>query len=348
MLLTNTARNTNWMVSFTAKLPGNYSVDVTDWIQSISIPDVTASAATTNYGGTFAKMYGETPEHGSLTVTYLLDEHWELLTILYGSLYQATRNSQPETVFSDMVIFGLDTYNTPKFKLELNKIVITNISGFDLTTSVEDSPLTITATYEYSIHRFKKISVEGKYGIGTGPFTMGMFLSDGTPTSDNLMNDAKYRTYYGKLFNSGILTNDQMKKIGVPQPIKLACRQPIVVDSTRNGAYPLLDEFGNPILDINGNPIYLLGQWKRVPCDTEDSFVLKYLDNSEILDKDGNQICVVWNYELDPTGGYLTDEYGKILMSNGLWSVSLLENDYYSIFGANSKVDDITKVCGVS
>ena len=209
MLLTNPARESNWMISFNITIPGGQQIDITPWIQSFTIPELTLSPVTTDYGPGRFRVQGDSPDQSRIDIRLILDENWEILTILYAALYGQARTSIHRNILGNITFFAMDTYNNPRFKLEFANIVCTSVSSLEMNTTQTDNNLIVQASFESSGTKFRKISTRGEYSLGSGPNTKGLYRADGTSSTQEIYdNNMVYTSYTGRLFKSGSIGPD--------------------------------------------------------------------------------------------------------------------------------------------
>ena len=215
-LLINSAKDINWAIAQEITANGR-SYDVSNWIQNFTVPDITLSPVETNFGAGRVKLPGDSPSYSQLSIQFLLDEHWEILTLLYSNLFSASRQSDPKSVYGACTLFAMDTYRIPKFKIEYLNIVPSSVGGFTLNTNMNVTPLTTQVQFEYSQLLFRKLGTSGEYGVGAGLNTTGLYRGEGSPTAETYKNNETYKNYQTRLlqadgqsipWNIGLLGDD--------------------------------------------------------------------------------------------------------------------------------------------
>jgi hypothetical protein len=204
MLLINSAKEINWLASFQVRSPTGKHIDVSQYIQQVNIPSISLMPLDTTAPRGITKFYGTQPQYGSFDVQFLMDENWEIYTLLLSFLFNTSRSSKPNEVFGSVTIIAVDSYQTPKFRIEFDNLVLSSITDIQLQTSNTNQPLIVDCQFDFSMIKFRKISTAGDLGIGTGISTNGYYLEDGSWTGvDSSLIRNKYLTYEGKLINSG-------------------------------------------------------------------------------------------------------------------------------------------------
>jgi hypothetical protein len=227
MLLINPARNSGWMITMDVVIPGGKVIDITPWIQSFTVPSVTLSSANASYGPGVFKTMGDTPQFDSISARFILDENWEIMTILYGNLFAQSRASAHAPITGNCTLFAMDTYNVPRFKFEFANMVITNVQSPTFNTEYSDDSFVFDATFEFSGFKFRKIGTAGEHNLGSGPGTHGMFKGDGIGSAETYNNDADYKVYEGKLFK---MSKEYQKTGTVPVGYSLINGEPWHID----------------------------------------------------------------------------------------------------------------------
>ena len=140
MLLINAAKDINWAIALEITANGR-SYDISNWIQSFTIPDINLSPAEVGFASGRIKMPGDSPMYSPLSIQFLVDENWELMTLLYANLFSSSRQSDPKSVFGTCTLFAMDTYRIPKFKIEFLNIVPSSVGGMQLQTNMNTTPI---------------------------------------------------------------------------------------------------------------------------------------------------------------------------------------------------------------
>lgn len=202
MLLINSAKEINWLASFQVRSPTGKHIDISQYIQQINIPSISLMPLDTAAPRGITKFYGTQPQYGSFDIQFLMDENWEIYTLLLSFLFGTSRSSSPTEVFGSVTIIAVDSYQVPRFKIEFSNLVLTSVTDIQLQTSNTNQPLIVNCQFDFSLLKFRKISVAGEQGIGAGANTKGYYLEDGSWTGeDSSLIKNKYITYEGTLIN---------------------------------------------------------------------------------------------------------------------------------------------------
>jgi hypothetical protein len=194
MLLINSAKDINWAIALEISANGR-KYDVSKWIQSFAIPDINLMPIEIGFGSGRVKVAGDSPSYSPLSVQFLVDENWEILSLLYSNLFSGSRASDPQSIFGSCTLFAMDTYRIPKFKIEFMNIVPSSVSSINLQTTMNTTPIMTQVQFDFSQLIFRKLGTDGEYGLGAGLKTTGLYRADGTNTASAYQNDAAYKKY---------------------------------------------------------------------------------------------------------------------------------------------------------
>jgi hypothetical protein len=193
-MLINSAKDVNWAIALEISANGR-KYDVSKWIQSFAIPDITLSPVEIGFGSGRIKVAGDSPTYSPLSIQFIIDENWEIISLLYSNLFAGSRASDPQSIFGSCTLFAMDAYRIPKFKIEFLNLVPSSVSSINLQTTMNSTPLVAQVQFDFTQLLFRKMGTSGEYGLGAGNGTTGLYRADGTNTSSTYQNDERYRKY---------------------------------------------------------------------------------------------------------------------------------------------------------
>jgi len=210
MLLTNIAKNINWWLMFEVTRLDGTKVNVSEWVQNFNMPALTLGTSEIPYNQGNFKVPTNVPDWGQIDVQFLLDENWEIYTLVLDWMFA---NAKDRPSFGNIVAIALDSYQRPVFRYTFGNLIPSNIGAVEMNVSMENENIAFNVAIDYSQFSYKKLGVGGMYKIGAGEGTRGSYLENGTSSVSNENIITKSKIFSGKL-----LKNDQA---GLPWDIEL-------------------------------------------------------------------------------------------------------------------------------
>jgi len=148
MFILNSANNINWRLSLVFNIGGE-DIDVSKYIQNISIPDISLDSVSSGYQNRMAQFAADTPKYGDLDVEFILTDDYYIYRTMYKYIRQLNDTSTPAP-YGFLTLELLDSYQDKVFGLEFSNVLLKNLGGFELNTYAELEELKLSATFGFS------------------------------------------------------------------------------------------------------------------------------------------------------------------------------------------------------